>query len=87
MAHKFTVFWRPLEVEEFRVDFVEVDERSYEQIMVAAAQKFIDEVEWAEDDPDKPTARGIIYGEDNSPSGYDFISIIDGHIGEARYGR
>lgn len=84
--HKFTVFWRPLEVEEFRVDFVEVPERSYEQIMVAAAQKFVDEIDWG-DDPDKPDARGIIYDDGVHPSGYDFISIIDGHIGEARYSR
>lgn len=88
MEHKFTVVWRPLQEEEFRVDFVTVPERSYELIMVAAAQKYVDEVEWEENDPDKPDPRNIIYGEkEEFPTGYDFITIMDGHIGEARYGK
>lgn len=87
MEHKFTVIWRPLEEAEYRYDYVTVPDRRYETVMVAAAQQYVDEIEFAEDETPF-SARNIIYGEDDSmPTGYDFISILDGHIPEARLER
>ena len=83
MEHKFTVIWRPLEESEFRLDFITVPDRKYRTIMLAAAQKYVDEICY-EPEEEAPTAEGIIYGVDGGPTGYDQIAILDGHVPDAR---
>lgn len=76
MEHKFTVIWRPLDTNEFRVDWVVVPDREYGTVMLAAAQQFIDETLW-DDDETPPTPNDIIYGD---AGGYDGVGVFEGHV-------
>jgi hypothetical protein len=75
MTQQYTVIWRPISEDEFRLDHVEA-EPDQTQIMRAAAQVFIDE--YADDDETESV--------DDVLSDYEMLFIFDGHLIDAALG-
>lgn len=72
-----TVIWRPACDDEFRVDHVTCEAGSRIAAVMAAADIYVNEIEYA-DDETPMTAHDVIFGD----VGYETIAILEGHVTE-----